>query len=66
MGRLNTVRVFLHFIPWAEDRGGFLERVEDFLTVAAGNGIKVAFVLLDDTWQPFPRFGAPRFRSLLP
>src|SRR5258707_15689230 len=28
----NAVRVFLHNIPWEEDKQGFLKRIDQFLT----------------------------------
>ncbi len=53
----NSVRVFLHNIPWEKDREGFLERMETFLGLADEHGISVMFVLLDSVWDPFPKAG---------
>ena len=44
---MNTVRVFLHDQLWAQDRAGFLRRVQQFVTIAANRGIKPLFVLFD-------------------
>jgi hypothetical protein len=56
----NSVRVFLHHIPYHEDRSGFLKRVDDFLGLAAARGLGVLFVLLDGVWDPWPRSGEQR------
>ena len=53
----NSVRVFLHNIPWEKDREGFLRRMETFLELADEHGISVMFVLLDSVWDPFPKAG---------
>jgi hypothetical protein len=57
---LNAVRVFLHDQLWAQDRRGFLQRLEQFVTIAARNRIKPLFVLFDSCWDPFPRAGRQR------
>jgi hypothetical protein len=54
------VRVFLHDQLWAQDRRGFLQRLEQFVTIAARNRIKPLFVLFDSCWDPFPRAGRQR------
>jgi hypothetical protein len=56
----NCVRVFLHNIPWEQDRKGFFKRVDRFLSVADRNRIKVMFVLLDSCWDPNPKAGKQR------
>ena len=56
----NSIRVFLHHIPWQEDREGFLERVETFLKIADRHGIGVMFVPLDGVWDPYPKPGPQR------
>jgi hypothetical protein len=56
----NSVRVFLHNIPWARDRQGFLRRIETVLESADKRGISVMLVLLDSVWDPFPKAGPQR------
>ena len=54
---MNTVRVFLHDLPWSEDRNGFFRRIDDFLAIAEKNKIRVMFVLFDGVWDPDPQSG---------
>ena len=59
----NSLRVFLHDLPWEQDAAGFLTRIEQFLAVADRHKIGVVFVLFDGVWNPFPHVGkqpAPR------
>ena len=56
----TSVRVYLHDIPWAQDRKGFLKRLEQFLDIADGHGIGVMFVLFDGVWDPHPKAGQQR------
>src|SRR4029077_19070278 len=37
---LNTMRVFLHDLPWQQDAGGFKKRIDTFLQIAAKHHIK--------------------------
>lgn len=53
----NTVRVFLHHLLWEQDEPGFLHRIDQFLSVADGFGIKTMFVLFDAVWDPHPKLG---------
>ncbi|HXG42243.1 MAG TPA: cellulase family glycosylhydrolase [Dehalococcoidia bacterium] len=53
----NTVRVFLHHLPWQHDAAGYLERIDRFLEMAAARGIVTMLVLLDGVWDPHPRPG---------
>ncbi len=60
---LNTMRVFLHDLPWQQDPAGFQKRIDTFLQIAAKHHIKPLFVLFDSCWDPEPRLGkqhAPR------
>lgn len=57
---MNTMRVFLHNLVWAEDSRGFLERMDDFLAIADKHHIHITFVLLDSVWDPYPRTGKQR------
>jgi hypothetical protein len=56
----NSIRVFLHNIPWEQDSPGFTKRIEQFLDTADRHGIGVVFVLLDSVWDPFPKPGRQR------
>lgn len=53
----NTIRVFLHDLLWRQDSEGFLQRIDQFLSIADGNGIKTMLVLFDAVWNPFPKLG---------
>jgi hypothetical protein len=54
---LNTMRVFLHDLPWQQDPQGFQKRIEAFLKIADKHHIKPLFVLFDSCWDPNPRLG---------
>ncbi len=53
----NSIRVFLHNLPWQEDGDGFLKRIDQFLDIADQHHIGVMFVLFDGCWDPFPKPG---------
>jgi len=53
----NSIRVFLHHLPWERDPQAFLQRIEQFLATADRHKIGVMFVLLDGVWDPFPHSG---------
>lgn len=53
----NTVRVYLHDLVWQADADGFKRRIDRYLEIAAGHGIKTTFVLFDDCWNPDPKLG---------
>lgn len=44
----NAVRVFLQYLVWQHDAVGYLDRIGQFLDVAAQNGISVMPILFDD------------------
>jgi len=48
----NSVRVFLHYLLWQQDPGGFLKRLDRFLEIADRHHIGTMFVLFDDSWNP--------------
>jgi hypothetical protein len=54
---MNTMRVFLHDLPWPQDPAGFRKRIDSFLAIAAKHHIKPLFVLFDSCWDPFPKLG---------
>jgi hypothetical protein len=53
----NSMRVFLHHLLWEQDSKGFLERLDQFLTIANKHKIGVMFVLFDSVWDPNPKLG---------
>jgi hypothetical protein len=57
---MNTMRVFLHNLPWTQDSQGLLNRMEKFLQIADKRHIRTTFVLLDSVWDPYPQLGKQR------
>jgi hypothetical protein len=57
---MNTVRVFLHEVPWQQDREGFYSRVDKFLELAAAHKIRPMVVFFDGVWDPDPQAGPQR------
>ena len=57
---LNSVRVFLHDLLWAQDHRGFQGRLAQFVDIAARHAIKPLFVLFDSCWDPLPQAGPQR------
>jgi hypothetical protein len=57
---MNTMRVFLHDLPWQEDATGFRRRIDAFLRIAHKHHIRPMFVLFDSCWDPFPKSGKQR------
>src|SRR6185295_1687727 len=56
----TCMRVFLHQIPFEQDKDGFLKRMEKYLELADKHKIKTLFVLFDSCWDPFPKAGKQR------
>jgi hypothetical protein len=56
----NSLRVFLHDIPWQQDSKGFCERIDKFLELADKHHIGVMFVFFDSCWEPYPKAGKQR------
>ena len=54
---MNTMRVFLHDLPWSRDPNGYRARIDRFLAIAAKHKIRPLFVLFDSVWDPNPRLG---------
>ena len=48
---MNTVRVFLHDALYAQDPTGFIQRIHQFLNIAATHHISTFFVLFDSCWR---------------
>jgi hypothetical protein len=57
---LNTMRVFLHDLPWEQDARGYQSRIDAFLSIAEKHHIKILFVLFDSCWDPNPHLGKQR------
>jgi hypothetical protein len=57
---LNSVRVFLHDLLWAQDARGFQLRLAQFVSMTARHGIKPLFVFFDSCWDPLPKLGPQR------
>ena len=53
----NTVRVFLHDLPWNDDRDAFFKNVDKFLEIAAKHKIRPMIVFFDGVWDPDPQSG---------
>jgi len=49
---MNMMRVYLHDLLWEHDRDGFIERIDQYLAIADGKGIKTMMVVFDDCWNP--------------
>ncbi len=54
---MNTLRVFLHDMVWADDEKGFYRRMDQFLDICAERGIRPWFVFFDDCHYPNPKLG---------
>ena len=53
----NTVRVFLHDLPWHDDRDAFLKNIDKFLEISAKHKIRPMIVFFDGVWDPDPQSG---------
>ena len=51
------MRVFLYNIPYENDKDGFLDRINLFLTITDKYQIKIMFVLFDSCWNDDPKLG---------
>jgi hypothetical protein len=56
----NSMRVFLHDIPWKQDSRGYMRRIDRFLAIADRHKIGVMFVFFDAVWDPHPHPGRQR------
>ena len=54
---MNTMRVYLHYFPYRDDKENFLKRMDQFLEIASKHNIKLMFVFFDDVWNPYPKAG---------
>jgi 3-hydroxyisobutyrate dehydrogenase len=54
---MNAARVYLHDLLWEQDAPGFLDRIDQFLSVAFRFNIRTMLVLFDSCWHPEPALG---------
>ncbi|WNJ20644.1 cellulase family glycosylhydrolase [Pontibacter sp. G13] len=54
---MNTLRVYLHDLVWADDEDGLYQRMDEFLTICDKHGIRPWFVFFDDCHFPNPQLG---------
>lgn len=54
---MNTLRVYLHDLVWADDEGGLYARMDQFLAICQKHGIRPSFVFFDDCHYPDPKLG---------
>jgi hypothetical protein len=55
---MNTLRVFLHDLVWADDEQGLYARMDQFLAIAQKHGMRPWFVFFDDCHYPNPQLGS--------
>jgi hypothetical protein len=53
----NSMRVFLHDLPWQQDAEGYARRIDRFLAIADKHHIGVLFAIFDSCWYPLPKLG---------
>ena len=53
----NTMRVFLHDIPWRTDSAGYLKRIDGFLVLCEKHRIRPMLVFFDSVWNPVVKPG---------
>ncbi len=54
---MNTLRVYLHDLVWADDEQGLYQRMDRFLDACKEHDIRPWFVFFDDCHFPRPRLG---------
>ncbi len=54
---MNTMRVYLHDIPYRTDKDGFFQRIDEFLSICQKHNIRPMLVIFDSCWDPFPKAG---------
>lgn len=54
---MNTLRVYLHDLVWADDEAGLYQRMNRFLDICKKHGIRPFFVFFDDCHYPEPKLG---------
>ncbi|MFI3248583.1 MAG: cellulase family glycosylhydrolase [Rikenellaceae bacterium] len=54
---MNTLRVYLHDMVWADDEKGLYKRMDKFLDICAERDIRPWFVFFDDCHYPVAKLG---------
>ncbi len=54
---MNTMRVYLHDIPYWTDKEGFKSKIDEFLAICQKHGIRPMIVIFDSVWYPYPESG---------
>jgi hypothetical protein len=54
---MNTLRVYLYDLVWEEDEEGLYRRMDEFLSISEGYGIRPWFVFFDDCHFPTAKLG---------
>ncbi|MEN8248785.1 MAG: cellulase family glycosylhydrolase [Bacteroidota bacterium] len=54
---MNTVRVYLHYFPYRDNKTAFFEKLDKFLELTDKHGIKPMLIFFDDVWDPDPVAG---------
>lgn len=57
---MNTMRVYLHDLPFQADSAGFFSRIDSFLELSKTHHIKPVLVIFDSCWDPYPVGGKQR------
>ena len=57
---MNTMRVYLHDLPYEQDSIGFISRIDEYLAISKKHNIKTLLVFFDSCWDPFPVSGKQR------
>ena len=53
----TAIRVYLHSAVWTAEKEGFLDTIDNFLSIADSHGIKTIFIFFDDCWNPDSEYG---------
>jgi hypothetical protein len=53
----NAIRVYLHYLVWAQNPRELKARINEFLDICEKHKIRVMFVLFDDCWNDNPDLG---------
>lgn len=48
---MNVMRVYLHDLLWEQDAAGFCARIDEYLALGTGHGMRTLFVVFDDCWN---------------
>lgn len=54
---MNTLRVYLHDLVWADDEQGLYQRMDQFLDICKKHNIRPWFVFFDDCHRPNAKLG---------